>query len=330
MRDELQRICDNFVVNKAVIKDTFSFENEYIYSVCATIFTDKGITATPEMLKNCKNILKAHTGIFSDFRGNIKLPMISILATADSPDNKMNRAVNIHKALRENYYSSDFLPIAALALDELAPDDDYIRISERSRQIYNLMKKEHPFLTSSEDSVFATLLALSDSPAEIIVSQTEQAYSILKKVFRDSDAIQTLSHIMVLLGGNIENNCNRTIELYNRLKDNQRKYGKSFELAILAILSIVDDMDSVVQDIIEVDDFLSKQKGYGFWGIDKIQRIMHAAMLVSKDYITGNNKHIVNTAIMGGTVSLVIAEQVALMAAVTAANAAAAAAAASN
>lgn len=330
MRDVLQKICDSYVTNKAVIKETFSFENEYMYSVCAAIFTDKGIEATPEILKNCKNILKSHTGIFSDFRGNVKLPMIAILATSDSPDDKMNRAVNIHKALRANYFSSDFLPIAALALDELAPNDDYQKISERSRLIYNLMKKEHPFLTSSEDSVFATLLSLIDMPAEAIVSQAEKAYGILKKVFHDSDAVQTLSHIMVLLGGNIENNCIRTIELFNRLKNRKHKYGKGFELAILAILSIADDMDGVIDDIIEVDMFLSEQKGYGFWGIDKIQRIMHAAILVSKDYLTGKDLHIINTAFIGNTVSLVIAEEIAILAAISAANAAASAAAVTN
>ncbi len=330
MRPELQKICDNYIINRTMIKSTFSFEDEYMYSVAATIFADKGMLAGSENLKKCRDILKADTGVFSNFRGNVKLPMISILAVSDSPEDKMKRVIEIHKALRKNFFGSEFLPVAAMALDELDSQGDYKKISDRSRNIYNLMKQEHPFLTSSEDSVFAALLALSDSPDSVIVAQMEQAYVKLREVFKDRNAVQTLSHVIVLLGGDIIENCNRTIELYNRIRNRKHKYGKSFELAVLAILSLVDDMDRVVDDIIETDNFLSKQKGYGFLGIDKIQRIMHAAILVSKDYVSGDKSQLINTALLGGTVSLVIAEQAAFLASIAAANAAAAASASSN
>lgn len=45
------------------------------------------------------------------------------------------------------------------------------------------------------------------------------------------------------------------------------------------------DQAAVMADIMEVDDFLSTQKGYGFSGIGRKQRIMNAGLIVTSDYI---------------------------------------------
>ena len=72
----------------------------------------------------------------------------------------------------------------------------------------------------------------------------------------------------------------------------------------------------------EVDDFLSGQKGYGFFGLGRKQRLMHAGMLVTSDYIGRSDA--MNTAAIGGTISLIAAQQAAMCAAIAAASAAAA------
>lgn len=42
------------------------------------------------------------------------------------------------------------------------PEGQYKRITQRTRTIYEHMKKAHPFLTGSKDSAFAALLAMSE------------------------------------------------------------------------------------------------------------------------------------------------------------------------
>ena len=63
--------------------------------------------------------------------------------------------------------------------------------------------------------------------------------------------------------------------------------------------------------MMEADGFLAAQKGYGFWGIGRKIRLMHAAMIVSDEYIPHDA---VDRAALTGTISLIIAQQIALCA----------------
>ena len=106
------------------------------------------------------------------------------------------------------------------------------------------------------------------------------------------------------------------------------KYGTDYELATLGILALLPtDSGTIMTDIMEVDDFLS-QKGYGFFGIGRKQRIMHAGMIVASDY-TGQSDAM-HTVAIGGTISLIAAQQAAMCAAIAASSAAAASAGSSG
>ena len=50
------------------------------------------------------------------------------------------------------------------------------RIVSRGRVLYKRMRAEHPFLTSSEDSVFAVLMAFSDKSDDELVADMEACY----------------------------------------------------------------------------------------------------------------------------------------------------------
>ena len=71
-----------------------------------------------------------------------------------------------------------------------------------------------------------------------------------------------------------------------------------------------------MEDILEVDEFLSRQKGYGLLGTSKPQRLMQAGMLVTTDLARGSDA--MQTAAIGSTIALVIAQEVALCAAIAA------------
>ena len=69
----------------------------------------------------------------------------------------------------------------------------------------------------------------------------------------------------------------------------------------------------------EVDGYLAGQKGFGAFGIGKRQRLMYAGMLVQGEYL---EKNTLQTAAINGTLSLIIAQQVSMCAAVAATAAA--------
>ena len=85
MRESLKETCRRFIENRDVIKSTYKWENAYIYPVCAAALTKKDSKISAEKLKECGAILKENTSIFSVFRGNIILLMISLMAIDEDP-----------------------------------------------------------------------------------------------------------------------------------------------------------------------------------------------------------------------------------------------------
>lgn len=322
MRDTLSALCGSFIENRDIIKSAFGLESAYLYPVCAAVFTDKRQRADAARLKYCWTVLKEQTGVFSNFRGIVKLVTLSMMAVDSDPEGKLRRALQVYEILKERFFSSQYLPVASMIFADLVQTDRYEEISARTRRIYDLMKREHPFLTSGEDSVFAALLALSDRTEEQIVRETEACYMLLKPEFFSGNAVQSLSHVLALGGGSAEMKCRRTVELFHGLKDSGCRYGTSHELATLGVLAmLLADQQRVITDIVEVDGFLSTQKGYGFFGVGSRQRLMHAGMLVASDYI-GQDSTAMQSAAVGATISLIAAEQAAMCAAVAAAAAA--------
>ena len=179
------------------------------------------------------------------------------------------------------------------------------------------MKKDHPFLTSTEDSVFAAMLALSDKSDDALLEEAERCYQLLKPNFFSGNAVQSLSHVLALADGRAEDKCDAVLSLFEALKARGRKDGTDFELASLGVLATLPvPQESMVEDILEVDEFLSRQKGYGLLGISKPQRLMQAGMLVITDLARGSDA--MQTAAIGSTIALVIAQEVALCAAIAA------------
>ena len=93
MRDSLQRLCEDFVANRTVLKSKFKWENSYLYPVCASIFCARGAHADADKLQEAKLLLKDSTGVFSNFRGNLTLPVCSMLAAKSAPERRMENAM---------------------------------------------------------------------------------------------------------------------------------------------------------------------------------------------------------------------------------------------
>ncbi len=331
MRSTLSTLCSNFIENRDVIKSDYIFESSYMYPVAAAIFTGAHQRADSARLKEAEYILKDNTGIFSNFRGTLKLPMIALLAVSQNPEEKMRNAMDVYRRLKELFWTSTYLPVASMVIADLVAPQEYDTVAARTRHIYELMKDEHPFLTSAEDSVFAALLALSDLTDEQIVAETEYCYQLLNGEFWSGNSVQSLSHVLAMGQGSPEAKCRKTIELYQTLKENGMRYGRQYELGTLGVLAMLPvGVDALTMDMAEVDEYLADQRGYGFFGASRKQRLMHAAMLVACDYTGGENQTIMNTAALNGAIALIIAQEMAICATIAASSAAAAAHSAAN
>ncbi|MBQ3668892.1 MAG: DUF4003 domain-containing protein [Clostridia bacterium] len=325
MKASLQDLCNRFIEARDLIKHTFKWENNYIHPVCANLFCAKGVAPEADKLRACRDLINSKTGIFSSFRGYIRIPLACMLSMEDDPSRKLDRALDMYKRLKEHFFGSDYLALAAFMLTQY--DCTHERIA-RGKRIYRLMKEGHPFLTSSEDSVFAVMMAMSEQTDEELVASMEACYRLLKERFHDSNCVQTMAHVLAMEEGDAYAKCDKVFALYDTIAQHGRKYGKHHELATLAALATINAApDVLARDVIDADSFLSGQKGYGFFGIDKKTRLMHAAMIASDEYMP---RGAVDTAALTGTVSMLIAQQMAMCAIMASNTAMSAASAASN
>lgn len=309
--------CKNLIKNKETMKSAFAWEDGLTHLACAGIFINKEQTANEEMLLQCKDILKRNTGIFSNFKSTAKPMIVAMLAANENPQLLMERGLKVYDLLKEEFMSSVYLPIAAMIIAQYADEARYAELAQRTRRIYKQMRADHPFLTSGEDSTFCALMALLDKPDEVLLGDAEECYKILKNNFFSSNAVQSLSHVLAMCDGEPENKCQKTMELFQKLKEAGHKYGTSYELPTLGVLAMADgNQDEIVAEMAEIDQWLSEQKGFGFFSsISAKQRLMYAGMIAQQDYI---NDKMMQSAAVNGVISLTVAQQAAMCAAITA------------
>lgn len=320
MRESLNEKCRLFIENRDVIKSAFPMENSYMYAICASYFMNKGVLATVEGLKESKKILRSRLNAFSSFRGSVELSMVAMLCLDGASDKRLEDAIKIYTILKKEFpLSGEYLPVAAMTVAQSVPEDRWEELAERSRSIYDMMKKEHPFLTSSEDCIFAVMLSLSDKSNDELIREVEVCYNVLKERFSNRNAVQSLSHALALMGtdrGSAADKCRDTIRLFDALKEKKHKYGTGYELPTLGVLATLPcGIDEAVGDLIEVSDFLKTQKGYGFFGFDRAQRMMHAGMIVTSEHIGASTT--MESAAVGSTISMIAAQHAATCAAIS-------------
>lgn len=313
--------CKNLIKNKETMKSAFAWEDGLTHLACAGIFINKEQTANEEMLLQCKDILKRNTGIFSNFKSTAKPMIVAMLAANENPQLLMERGLKVYDLLKEEFMSSVYLPIAAMIIAQYADEARYAELAQRTRRIYKQMRADHPFLTSGEDSTFCALMALLDKPDEVLLGDAEECYKILKNNFFSSNAVQSLSHVLAMCDGEPENKCQKTMELFQKLKEAGHKYGTSYELPTLGVLAMADgNQDEIAAEMAEIDQWLSEQKGFGFFSsISAKQRLMYAGMIAQQDYI---NDKMMQSVAVNGVISLIVAQQAAMCAAITASAAA--------
>lgn len=327
MNDRIKANCRLFIENRDCIKREFPWENAYMYPLCASVYTVKGRRASADALRDAMDLLKEKVGIFSNFRSTEKLAMASMIELSGNPEKTLANGLKVYEILKKSFFSSAFLPLAAMTIAQMAEPFRYEEIARRTRRIYDKMKSEHFFLTGSEDSAFAAMLALSEKSDEALIKDMEECFDLLSGMSLSSNVVQSLSHILAISEVSPERKCRRSMELYNGLKAAGCKYGKGYELPTLGVLALSEgSVGSMVETMVEIDDFLSGQKGFGIFGIGSKQRLMYAGILAQREFL---NQDVMNAAAVSSTISTIAAQQAAMCAAVAASSAAAASSASS-
>ncbi len=325
MDEQLQERCRLLLENRDRMKKAFTWESGLMHLACAGIYTSEGKLAEPEQAMACKALLKQSVGIFSQFRGMLQAPVAAMMDVSGEPKALLERSVAVYQLLKEGFWGSEYLLLAAMMIARAADAAQYEAIADRTHYLYKQIKAVHPFLTSDEDSSFCALMALSAKSDNQLLEEAEQCYQLLKQSPFSSNGAQSLGHALALCDGAVKERCEKTIELYERLKAGGYKYGVHGELPSLGIAAMMGgEVCHIAQDIMDADDWLSRQKGFGFFGsVDRKTRLMYASMAAQNCYAASSATQ---TALTNSVITSLLAQQTVLyasvVAAVTASNAA--------
>lgn len=317
MDTQLKEKCDLLVKNRKTITDAFSWDSTLMSLSAAALYTSAGLLADKKRLKECDAIVKTKTSAFSEFRGNVKIPLICKMALSDAPEKYFENVETIYNLLNKSkWIGSEYKILAALTICDHVEESEYVQIVNKTNEIYSRMKQEHKWLTSDEDTPFAAILAVSGLDVDKLIEEMELNFAILKKTFHDSNAVQSLSHVLALNEQSAEVKCAKVESIYNELKAMKHRFGSGYELATLGTLTMLDMGDKQVANLIaEIDDYLKGQKGFGDFALGPKERRLYAAQLVLNQY--GAEGNTADSVILGSMLALTIAIEVCMMICVT-------------
>lgn len=284
MHAQLQTLCDQFILNRDAVRASEKMADQMMTAVCAYLFTAKGIPADAAGIAACKNLVKSRLKWHSTLRGNVMLLLSCILSMEEDPARALTRVEETYTAFRAHFTAYDHLALAAILLrNEQNPDS----LAARARELYQGMRRQHPFLTGQEDAFYCLLLCRTNRDENALMAAAEAAYAHLTERFAKADWTQTVSHMVALQDEKPECACQKLFDLFDAITLAGGKFGRSWELPALCALALAaPDARICAHQVMDADRFLSTQKGYGFFGFGKKDRLMHAAMIASCLYGT--------------------------------------------
>lgn len=284
MDNKLYELCDKFIQNHDILKKAFTWDNDYIKNAASIMYLASDEMPSIDKIKMCNEILKQKTGIFSEFRSNLKNIILAQMSMEENPEKYLEEIKNIFEYLkkRHSFFDNNYNLIAALVLKEHCPIEKIEYYTEKAHRILDYMKQKHPFLTNGEDFPRAVLLSLADKDEQLLVQDMEQSYEIIREKFKwNRDGLQTVSHILSLNDDVPKSKAQKVINIYETLRDMGRKYSTYSELSILGSLANIQmDVKEIATQIVETDEFLKSHKGFGNFLLGADTRLLYAANIV--------------------------------------------------
>ncbi len=318
MNENVKAKCDLLINNRNKLEKEFKWGEPLMNIAAALVYTGENNEIDIERLKECKQIISKNTGVLSSFRSTAEPIVASKMALSRDPSQYMTDLKMVYEKVSTGMFSdSGYLIQAAISICEADRLHDSESVITRFKELYKRMGKLHPFLTSSEDIVYAMLLTLTDKSVDAIIRDLEEGYNYLKSEKKTKvglDAIYGLSEVLALSDGYMKEKCDKAVELYEVFKAHGVKYGTEYGgfASLGALIDIDIDKDALVEEIIEVEGYLKNAKGFGSWSMDSKQRMMFAAMLVGEVYSADSS--LSSYSAINSSVAVIIAEEVALMA----------------
>ncbi len=330
MNATLQAKCDLFAENIRTFKDAFAWDSSMISVACSALYTTRGVPADGAYLKECARILRKREGIFSEFRGHTKPFVATRMSLSGAPEAYLDDLRYVYKILRRGkFFGSEMYVLAASTILDHSDASGAEAACERAREIFNRMRREHPWLTSESDMPFAAMLSVLDVPVDVLIDDMEACFQLLRPKFHRGEALQSLSHVLSVSDLPPEEKCGRVAELFDTLKEMKHRYSRGYELAPLGALVMLDlPPEEIAYEIAEADTYLKGARGCGNLLMGADIRRMYSAMLVMNEHMPEHD--LTEDARISSVIATVIALEVCMIIACSSSTSAASASSSSS
>lgn len=315
-----------FIDNADIVKRGFRWQRLQMRYIAALLYTAEDKVIDMEAIQRSYDRIKGNTGLFSMFRGNTALATATMLSLAEDGEKRFSDTLHVYDLLKEaRFWGSDFLAIAAWQIASNTSPDDFGNAVWKMRSYYDGMKAQHPLLTNSDDYVYAAMLGLSDVEEATGVERMERLYRELKPEFLSGNGVQALCEVLVL-GDQAAESMSRVLALRQALRLSHLKMENQYTLPSLGILTLLPGtVEEIVSDMDETFWKLRAQKGFGAWSVTKQELVLYASALVAYERVGAIRNGLLTTALCTSITNIIIAQQAAMIAAVSASAAAASA-----
>lgn len=305
-----------FAANSQAVRKEFTWHNAQTKRLAALLYAQDNKPVDCEKIRQCYDLIKQNTGVFSTFRGNMCLYVAALLSLSTNPHGLFDEVMKVYDLLKDVKFSaSDYLVTAACQIAAQTSPPNHVNVVTRARAFYDGMKENHFFGTSQDDYIFVAMLGLSELDVKPGAERIEQLYNRFKPEFWNKNSVQALAQVLVL-GGAGEEAEDRVLELRAVFKKQKIRLDKTYTLPSLGLLALLPvNTDTVVKDIGEVQTYLRTQKGFGTLSVDNQELLLYASSIVASEYTQSVKDSLLAAVLSTGITNIIITRQTAMTAA---------------
>ncbi|MBO4824986.1 MAG: DUF4003 family protein [Lachnospiraceae bacterium] len=316
MNETLNKLTSRFIDDFTTAKKVYKLDGYYAASSYAASLLGSDVKIDENRLKEAKKLIGRHSSGFVNIKSTLaKEVAAAAVAESSDPDYAAQKINELYNTLRKICSGSDFFGVPASIVFKYVQNVHHEDTIERVNAIYKGLRKKHPFLTSYEDIVGCTLMALTDKSVEDIVNDSEECFDILKKKFVINNNAQTVACVLSLFPGTAEERCDKVIEVEKILKKAKISFGDRSlgTLATIAMVVKTEDLQNYINDVKEVSDTLKSVRGLGNLGVGRQFRNLLSSAIVTAAY-SGEEKTNIEAAAVNGIVSTMFTQHLIMVA----------------
>ena len=318
---KINNLLTLFLENDRELKNGFMWEQSIVKKNAALQLAIKNRHVNLTDIKDMVDYMKKSTSAFSYFRHSL-FPIAALLTTYKNSRQLFDMTVHYYDRLKEHFRRSPYLPYVALFLASESKPEEADETIEKAAHFYKLMKERHFWLTSDDDYMFAVILANNHLEPSLAVDEMTECYRYLnERGIRNGNALQSMSHILLLSDEPVYKKCDRLLDYEQLLKTEKIKLD-TYSRSLLAVLTIVEhDVQATVNKIVTTDNMLASRKGFGNWSLGRSARNMFSVAVTVSEDLQKTQAETIQATIQNNIQSLLLAQQAAMTAGVAAAAA---------